>query len=216
MHHFRKVLSYAKEKRAYYLLSLFLSAISTIASFLPYYYFYRLLTTVSTHGYRDKDIHHIVWMILLWTLIYSIAYLFSLFCSHIFAFRIERNLKQEGLSRLLHSSFSFFDRNASGRVRKIIDDNTALTHMTIAHLIPDMVNAILFPLGMLILGFFINFYVGLMFIFEIVIAIVCFSFMYGRDNKNAMQQYLGANERLRVTLSNIYVGYKSSKYLTPS
>lgn len=196
MNNFKKILSYGKEKKGYYILSLLLSAISTISSFVPYYYFYLLLREVTIDGFSQSKINHIILMILVWTFIYSVCYLFSLFCSHIFAFRVETNLKREGVLNLLNSSFAFFDVNSSGRVRKIIDDNTTQTHTIVAHLIPDMVNALLFPICMIILSFALNFYLGILFVAEIVVSIFCFFMMYRGDNKSAMQQYLTALERL--------------------
>lgn len=196
MNNLKKILNYAKEKRGYYLLSLFLSAISTIASFVPYYYFYLLLRLVMQSNYERSELNHIVLMILLWTLIYTLSYLCSLFCSHLFAFRIETNIKKEGLKKLLHSSFAFFDLNSSGKVRKIIDDNTGQTHTIVAHIIPDMVNAMLFPICMIALGFWLNLYLGLLFIFEIVVSIICFKFMYSGDSKSSMEEYLSALEKM--------------------
>lgn len=193
---FRRILSFGREKRGFYLLSLLLSAASTIFSFIPYYYFYLLLRLIQDETSSPKPLHHILLHILLWTLLYSLTYFLSLVCSHVFAFRIERNLKREGILRLLDSSFAFFDVHASGQVRKIIDDNTAQTHTIVAHMIPDMVNALLFPLCMLVLTFAIQKTLGFLFVFEILISIICFFAMYSGDSKQSMQQYLSALERL--------------------
>lgn len=77
----------------------------------------------------------------------------SLILSHLFAFRIETNLRKFGIDGLTNASFKFFDLNSSGRIRKLIDDNAAQTHMAVAHLIPDNTGAMITPVLVLVLGF---------------------------------------------------------------
>ena len=53
MEDLKKLLSYAKEKKHFMILSLILSAISTILSFMPYYFFFKLLREISSTA--DKN-----------------------------------------------------------------------------------------------------------------------------------------------------------------
>ena len=69
-------------------------------------------------------------------------------------------MKKKGLNALLDGSFSFFDMNSSGKTRKIIDDNSGNTHTIVAHILPDSVNAVLFPICLLVLSFMVSKYVG--------------------------------------------------------
>ena len=57
----------------------------------------------------------------------------------------------------MDASSSFFDHNSSGEIRKIIDDNAAETHKTVAHLIPDNVTAVMTPVLMFVLMFAIDY-----------------------------------------------------------
>ena len=56
-------------------------------------------------------------------------------CSHYLGFRLETNLRKNGLHKLLDASSSFFDHNSSGEIRKIIDDNAAEACGKHAHLL---------------------------------------------------------------------------------
>lgn len=188
---FERLFRYAKEKRIYMFLSLLFSAISTIISFVPYYYFWQILKEI-TGGADISKIREISYMILGSTVIYAAFYLLSLICSHLFAFRVETNMKKNGLYHLLNASFSFFDLNSSGRTRKIIDDNSANTHTIIAHMLPDSVNALLFPICLLLLSFIANIYVGLIVVGAVVFSIICFKRMY--SNNEMMKEYLSALE----------------------
>lgn len=188
---FKKLFEYGKEKRKFMVLSLIFSGISTIFSFFPYYYFWKLLLEIT--GKADiKEIRNISFMVFIFTVLYAGVYFISLIFSHIFAFRVETNMRKKGLKYLLNASFSFFDLNPSGRTRKIIDDNATNTHTIIAHMLPDSVNAIIFPIGLLVLSFIANLYVGLIVVAAIIFALLCFGFMY--SDADMMKEYMNSLE----------------------
>lgn len=188
---FKKLFEYAQEKKGYMILSLILSAVATILSFVPYYYFWQILREIT--GEADiSQIRQISFTILGTTLFYILAYLGSLLCSHIFAFRLESNMRKRGLKHLLNASFSFFDVNPSGRTRKIIDDNASNTHTIIAHMLPDSINAVLFPICLLIMSFIADVYIGILVVIATAFSLMCFKFMYvGND---MMKEYMEALE----------------------
>lgn len=188
---FKKLFGYSKEKKVFMILSLFLSGLSTILTFIPYYYFWKLLIEITGKA-NINEIRKISFIIITTTILYVTTYVLSLVCSHIFAFRLETNIRKKGLSKLLNASFSFFDTNLSGRTRKIIDDNATNTHTVIAHILPDSVNAILFPICLLVLSFIANIYIGILVVVAIVFSLICFKYMYS-DN-NMMKDYMEALE----------------------
>ena len=186
---FRRLFSYAEEKKGFMIAALIISALATILSFVPYYYFLQLLREITSNTNPDL-ITSYSYRILGATIAYAFAYLLTLSCSHIFAFRIETNMKKRGLNELLRASFSFFDMNPSGKTRKIIDDNSVNTHTIIAHILPDSVNAILFPICLIVLAFTANVYIGILLICAIVFATICFKFMYA--DQNMLKDYMDA------------------------
>lgn len=188
---FKKLFGYSKEKKIFMVLSLILSGISTILTFVPYYYFWKLLREITGNTNID-EIRKISFIIISTTILYITTYLLSLVCSHIFAFRLETNIRKRGLGKLLNASFSFFDMNPSGRTRKIIDDNATNTHTVIAHILPDSVNAILFPICLLILSFMASFYIGLLVVGAVIFSLICFKYMY--SDTNTMNQYMESLE----------------------
>lgn len=191
----RNLLAYAPEKRRWMISSLILSGLATIMLFIPYYYFWLILSEMLGQS-RPELIQLYAVSVLGWTVVYSLTYFFSLICSHVFAFRIETNMKKRGVQALLNASFSFFDKESSGRVRKIIDDNTQNTHMIIAHILPDSVNALLFPLILLVMAFSLRISLGFFLLGAIVFAILCFVGMFGRSSEQMMKDYLGALEQI--------------------
>lgn len=187
----KKLFSYAKEKKAFMIMALVFSGLATCISFLPYYFFWQILKEITTNA-NITEIKQISLYIFLTTIFYAITYMLSLICSHVFAFRLETNMKKRGLYHLLNASFSFFDINPSGRTRKVIDDNTENTHTIIAHILPDSVNAVLFPIGVLVLSFVASWKIGILMLIVIILAIICFKFMYAEENM--MKEYMSALE----------------------
>jgi ABC superfamily ATP binding cassette transporter, ABC/membrane protein len=101
-------------------------------------------------------------------------------------------MRKKGLNALLNASFSFFDMHPSGKTRKIIDDNSSNTHTIVAHMLPDSVNAVLFPICLVVLSFMVNIYIGLLIIVAIIFALLCFKFMY--SDQETMKEYMEALE----------------------
>ncbi len=187
----RRVLAYGKEKKALMVTAMVLSGIATILSFVPYYFFWQILDTVTSGGGLDR-ISSLSWNVFWATFLYGLTYFLCLCFSHLFAFRVETNMKKRGLTHLLKASFSFFDTHSSGRTRKIIDDNTVNTHVIVAHILPDSVNALIFPLGLLALAFFSGWQMGLLVLAAVIFALICFKNMYA--DQDLMDQYTAALE----------------------
>ena len=186
---FKRLFSYAEEKKHFMVMALILSGLATVVSFVPYYYFLKLLREITSTSRPDLIGRYSYW-ILLTTTAYALIYFLALACSHVFAFRIETNMKKRGLNELLGASFAFFDMNPSGKTRKTIDDNSVNTHTFITHLLPDSVNAVLFPICLLGLAFATNIYVGILLVCAIIFATVCFKFMY--SDTSMMKDYMDA------------------------
>ena len=131
-------------------------------SVASYYYLYRFLRKVIV----DVDMTGAVPLamdVVIFLIANALVYFLALWSTHILAFRLETNLKKQGLRHLMNASFSFYDKNESGRVRKIMDDNTALTHSSVAHLIPDLTTAVFAPLLGIALAFYVDWRIGLLF-----------------------------------------------------
>ena len=111
----------------------------------------------------------------------SIVYYISVILSHIFAFRLETNLRKYGINLLSKASFKFFDLYPSGLVRKLIDDNASNTHTAVAHLIPDNARGMFLPLLAIMLGFFIDIKLGVTLLALVGISVFILSKMMGEQ-----------------------------------
>ena len=157
---YKKLFSYAGDKKSMAILAILLSALSVLATILGYYYIYLFLSKlIIEQNLGTAQIIAIKTSVFL--TLGGVLYMVSGLFSHILGFRLETNLRKKGIDGLEKSSFRFFDLNPSGKIRKVIDDNAAQTHQVVAHMIPDSSQAILTPILAIGLGFFISIRVGI-------------------------------------------------------
>lgn len=190
---YKKLISYAKEKQHLLYITILFSALGAMCQVWAFYNLYKLLYNVLLQNHLDNAKHY-AFVIAGFLALGGLLYFFSLSASHIFAFRLESNLRKHGIDGLSKASFAFFDLNASGKTRKLIDDNAAQTHMAVAHLIPDNVGAMLSPILVLVLAFFIGLRVGVALL--ILLAVCGFLMQKMMGEKEFMKIYQDSLEKL--------------------
>lgn len=157
---YKKLISYAPEKKHLLFFTVFFSMLSAFLQIAAFYYLYEFLKNLIVDGSGQSAFERALLVSVLF-LVGGLSYFCSLMISHLFAFRLETNLRKFGIDGLSKASFSFYDRNTSGKTRKLIDDNAAQTHMAVAHLIPDNTGAMIMPILVLIISFVISWRIGL-------------------------------------------------------
>lgn len=89
----------------------------------------------------------------LFSVLSILLYFLALNCSHLAAFRTATNMKKEAIHHIVTLPLGYFSQNASGRLRKIIDDNAGLTEGFLAHQPPDLTGAVVMPAAVFVLIF---------------------------------------------------------------
>ncbi|MCL6748925.1 ABC transporter ATP-binding protein, partial [Prevotella sp. TCVGH] len=93
----------------------------------------------------------------LWAFVISVAnvllYFLALMLSHLAAFRIETNMRRKAMQRLMRAPLGYLDEQNTGRMRKIIDEDSGQTHTFVAHLLPDVASCVVAPIGVIVLLF---------------------------------------------------------------
>ncbi|MEG1432378.1 MAG: ABC transporter ATP-binding protein [Eubacterium sp.] len=190
---YKKLLYYVPKERWLAYLAIMFTVIATVVTVAAYYYLYAFLKGLVMNHEAGDAFHYavlIVGLLVAGSLIYIIAVLLT----HVLGFRLETNLRKRGIDGLVEASFKFFDVNASGRVRQLIDDNAAQTHSIVAHLIPDNAGAVLTPVLVLILGFLVDIKVGVTLVLLTVIGAGQVMLMSG--DKGFMAIYQEALEKM--------------------
>lgn len=192
---YKRLLDHAPEKKGYAYISVFLSIVSAFLMIAPFWYLWKFLEQLIIKQDLEGSRTYALLIIAL-MLAYALTYFLAVAASHLLAFRLETNLRRKGISHLMDASFAFFDMNASGKVRKIIDDNAAETHMIVAHLIPDIVLAILTPILMILVTFAVDLKLGILLGIMLVLALTQVKGMMG--NHDFMRSYMESMERLNA------------------
>ena len=176
---YKKMFKYVPEKKWYIVISVICSALSAFLTVGAYYYVYEFLIELLSLNLQSAwDTGMKVVLLLISG---SIVYYISVILSHIFAFRLETNLRKYGINLLSKASFKFFDLYPSGLVRKLIDDNASNTHTAVAHLIPDNARGMFLPLLAIMLGFFIDIKLGVTLLALVGISVFILSKMTGEQ-----------------------------------
>ena len=177
-------------------LALILSALSAIAGLVPFLLMWLIVREILSGG----DMTNIrIFDYSIGAVLASVAsvllYFAALACSHLVAFRLEGDLRRFAMKKLMTAPLGFFDKNPTGKLRKIIDDNAAITHTFVAHQMPDISSTILIPIIALVMMFVFDWRLGLATLVPIAYAIFILSTL-GRKGTKFMERYMQSLEEM--------------------
>lgn len=175
---YKKLFKYVPDKKHLVYIAIFMSVISSALSVLPYWFLYKFLNEfILKKNFEQAQYYAFIIFIIM--VLQSLIYFFAAWLTHLFAFRLESNLRKKGIEHLMNASFYFFDVNQSGRIRKIIDDNATDTHMIVAHLIPDITLALITPILLFVIMFSVDIYLGIATVILTILSAIFTVLMYG-------------------------------------
>ena len=141
-----------------------LSAISSLTALVPFFYIWRIISQVletAPHFENAEGVAHDGWMALAFSILSMLIYVAALWCSHLCAFRVQRNIRCQVMEHILKLPAGFMNDWGSGKVRKIVNDCSASTETYLAHIWPDKAGMIFTPLGLIVLLLFFDWRLGL-------------------------------------------------------
>lgn len=196
----RRLMEFTGRHRGLLRLSRVLSGISAIFILGPFICVYfaasDLLAIFTGMPLNPKSLVH--WGVLALTLelIGLLLYFGALLCSHITAFHTEKNLKMAALRHLAKMPMGYFDVNPSGKLRKIIDENSFQTETFIAHQLPDLIGAQVTMIISLVLMLVFDWRVGVPLLLLFAIGFFLQSSLMGKDGMKFMQTYQDSLETM--------------------
>ncbi|UTC75408.1 ABC transporter ATP-binding protein [Treponema sp. OMZ 792] len=197
-----RILAYAGKHKPFIYLSLFLSALSTLAMLVPYaVVFYVMRDIIST--YTVGTTVNVGQMLIygLTALIAAAAgfllYFAALMCSHLTAFNLMGNLNMRLTDTFARLPVGWHTTHASGSVRKVFEKNVYSLEALIAHMLPDVVQNAVTPIAVLFLMFFFDWRFGLISFLPLVIAFILQGVMMAKGQKMGfMENYENALEKM--------------------
>lgn len=142
-----RMFQYAGNRHWLTVLGMILAGLSTVLSMVPFvciWFVVRDMLNALTAGDIRFAAHSSVyaWWAAGFSILSILLYFIALCCSHLAAFRTATNMKKAAMHHIVKLPLGYFSQNASGRLRKVIDDNAGLTENFLAHQLPDLTGAV--------------------------------------------------------------------------
>jgi ATP-binding cassette subfamily B protein len=186
-----RLLELAATKKPLIIASVILSALASVASFIPHiaiYYVVRQIMGVYP-DFGNLELQRMIglgWLAFGGILLNILLYFAALMCSHLAAFGTLYELKVNFASHLAKVPLGFHMLAGSGKLRKIMDENIEKVEGFIAHQLPDIVASFVAPVVMFIILFVVDWRFGLAAAAGIVIAFVIEMKAYGNEGARTM------------------------------
>ncbi len=194
----KQLIPYAGNKKYLFSLSLILSALSAVLGLLPFIFIWLIAKEffTNTSNITFQSVSFYAWLTLASAFASMVTYFITLSSSHLAAFRVEVGMRKVAMRKIINMPLGFFDKNQSGKMRKIVDDNASQTHTFLAHQLPDLSATVIAPLIILILMFIIDWRMGLISLIPILLGMISASFMMSKTGKMFQQEYMNSLEKM--------------------
>lgn len=196
-----RIFSYAGNYHVLTILGCVLSGISTILSMLPFVCIWLVIRDL-IQAFAAGDISlatestRYAWIAVVFAAASILIYFIALNCTHLAAFRTATNMRKTAIHHIMTLPLGYFSKNASGRLRKIIDDNAGLTEGFLAHQLSDLTGATVMPVAVIVLIFLFDWRLGICCLIPMGISIIFLKQMMGGDNAQFMGKYMTALETM--------------------
>ncbi len=197
-----RLLEFAGSYRILIILACCLSAISAVLSLFPFICIWFVIRDVFSALPDISQATETVkygWMAVGFAALSIALYFAGLMCSHLAAFRVEKNMRKEAMHKIVTLPLGFFTQNTSGKLRKIIDDNASLTHSFLAHQLPDLSGVVIMPIAILIILFIFDWRLGLVCLVPMFVSLLFLRKMMGEVTAKFMEKYMDALEDMNTS-----------------
>lgn len=193
-----RVSRYARGRRGLIPLSMVVSALASVAGFVPIWLIWLVVELLFFTTPPDPEgAIRLGWWALGFTLLHIALYFGAVMLSHLAAFRIERCLRFHSVKRMLGLPLGFFENHTSGEVRKVVDDNAVLVHTFMAHQLPDLAGSLVGLLLFMVMLIGVDWRFGLVCLVPIGVAFGAMGWMMSSKHyRSAMGEYMKHLERM--------------------
>ncbi|WP_308644285.1 ABC transporter ATP-binding protein [Oceanotoga sp.] len=197
-----KINEYTGKYKKYFILSWIFSAISGIFMMMPYVFIYFIMSELIDFFKSGGELNSSLllnygWSIVGITVLSFILYFTALMLSHTTAFNVRKNMILSSIEKIQSFNMAFHLNNTSGKLRKIIEKNTADTETFIAHLLPDLSQSFVIPIAILILILSFDYRLGIACLIPILIGFFLqFVSMGDKKTKEFNRLYQNALEEM--------------------
>lgn len=217
-----RLIEIAGTKRRLLIGAMLLAVITAIVQFVPIIAVYNILIELAEHALDPSLIDKAyIW---LWSYIalgaffaFGVLTFASLMLSHIAAFNILYEIRMQLVQKMVRLPLGFFSRRASGELKKIMSDDVERIELFIAHHIPDIVTALLFPLILVSYMFAVDWRLAIVVLAVLAMAIYVMGRMYtGKKIREVSKRYVETLGRMNASIVEYIRGIQVVKTFTES
>ena len=217
-----RLIEIAGTKRRLLIGAMLLAVITAIVQFVPIIAVYNILIELAEHALDPSLIDKAyIW---LWSYIalgaffaFGVLTFASLMLSHIAAFNILYEIRMQLVQKMVRLPLGFFSRRASGELKKIMSDDVERIELFIAHHIPDIVTAVLFPLILVSYMFAVDWRLAIVVLAVLAMAFYVMGRMYtGKKIREVSKRYVETLGRMNASIVEYIRGIQVVKTFTES
>lgn len=217
-----RLIEIAGTKRRLLIGAMLLAVITAIVQFVPIIAVYNILIELVEHALDPSLIDKAyIW---LWSYIalgaffaFGVLTFASLMLSHIAAFNILYEIRMQLVQKMVRLPLGFFSRRASGELKKIMSDDVERIELFIAHHIPDIVTALLFPLILVSYMFAVDWRLAIVVLAVLAMAFYVMGRMYtGKKIREVSKRYVETLGRMNASIVEYIRGIQVVKTFTES
>lgn len=217
-----RLIEIAGTKRRLLIGAMLLAIITAIVQFVPIIAVYNILIELAEHALDPSLIDKAyIW---LWSYIalgaffaFGVLTFASLMLSHIAAFNILYEIRMQLVQKMVRLPLGFFSRRASGELKKIMSDDVERIELFIAHHIPDIVTALLFPLILVSYMFAVDWRLAIVVLAVLAMAFYVMGRMYtGKKIREVSKRYVETLGRMNASIVEYIRGIQVVKTFTES
>ena len=217
-----QLIEIAGTKRRLLIGAMLLAVITAIVQFVPIIAVYNILIELAEHALDPSLIDKAyIW---LWSYIalgaffaFGVLTFASLMLSHIAAFNILYEIRMQLVQKMVRLPLGFFSRRASGELKKIMSDDVERIELFIAHHIPDIVTALLFPLILVSYMFAVDWRLAIVVLAVLAMAFYVMGRMYtGKKIREVSKRYVETLGRMNASIVEYIRGIQVVKTFTES
>lgn len=217
-----RLIEIAGTKRRLLIGAMLLAVITAIVQFVPIIAVYNILIELAEHALDPSLIDKAyIW---LWSYIalgaffaFGVLTFASLMLSHIAAFNILYEIRMQLVQKIVRLPLGFFSRRASGELKKIMSDDVERIELFIAHHIPDIVTALLFPLILVSYMFAVDWRLAIVVLAVLAMAFYVMGRMYtGKKIREVSKRYVETLGRMNASIVEYIRGIQVVKTFTES
>ena len=197
---FKRVAQYIGEYKKYTIWAIILMTIGIIASVLPYFFLYQIISPLTRGESVDMTFVLIrVAVVAVCEIVFAVSYVQGLAYSHVSAYNTLKNIRVSLQKKLERQPLGNIKELGTGRIKKLFTDDIDQIELLLAHAIPEGIANIAIPVIIILLMFIYDWRLGLLSLVPLIVGMIAMGMMM-KQGMSKMNAYYESAARMNNTI----------------